>query len=252
MDDRPDVPLRADLYAIVRRHAPQLGRGTDAGLFIAFEGGEGAGKSTQVQLLAGELREAGYEVVVTFEPGATQIGAKLRQMLLARESAELSPVAEVLLYAADRAQHVSEVVRPALERGAIVVTDRYVDSTLAYQGAGRALPDSEVRRLSAWATGGLLPDLTIVLDIAPEIGLRRRGGPGDRLEDESLDFHRRVRGMFLQLASHGRARYLVLDAGDEPGRIHAAVSKRVAVLRHKVSPVSKSKTSRSRAPAASK
>jgi dTMP kinase len=252
MDDRPDIPLRADLLAVLRRHNPQLGRGTDTGLFIAFEGGEGAGKSTQVLLLAAELREAGYEVVVTFEPGATPIGAKLREVLLARESAELSPVAEVLLYAADRAQHVGEVVRPALERGAIVVTDRYVDSTLAYQGAGRSLPDSEVRRLSAWATGGLLPDLTIVLDIAPEIGLRRRGGPGDRLEDESLDFHRRVRGMFLQLASHGRARYLVLDAGDEPERIHAAVSKRVAVLRSKVSPVGKSKPSRSRASATSK
>jgi dTMP kinase len=156
-----------------------------------------------------------------------------------------------LLYAADRAQHVTDVVRPALERGAIVVSDRYVDSTLAYQGAGRSLPDGEVRRLSAWATGGLLADLTVVLDIAPEIGLRRRGGPADRLEDESIDFHRRVRGMFLELASHGRARYLVLDAGDEPERIHAAVSKRVAVLRPKVSPVGKSKTSRSRASATS-
>jgi dTMP kinase len=157
----------------------------------------------------------------------------------------------VLLYAADRAQHVTDVIRPALERGAVVVTDRYVDSTLAYQGAGRALPDSDVRRLSAWATGGLLPDLTIVLDIAPEVGLRRRGGPGDRLEDESIDFHRRVRGMFLQLASHGRARYLVLDAGDEPERIHAAVSKRVAVLRPKVSPVAKAKVARSRESATS-
>jgi dTMP kinase len=173
-------------------------------------------------------------------------------VLLDRESAELSPVAEVLLYASDRAQHVTEVVRPALERGAIVITDRYVDSTLAYQGAGRALPDSEVRRLSAWATGGLLPDLTVVLDIAPEIGLRRRGGPGDRLEDESIDFHRRVRAMFLQLASHGRARYLVLDAGDEPERIHAAVSKRVAVLRSRVSPVGKAKPVRSRATAVTK
>jgi dTMP kinase len=251
MDDRPDIPLRADLLAVVRRHNPQLGRGTDTGLFIAFEGGEGAGKSTQVQLLATELRDAGYEVVVTFEPGATPIGAKLRQVLLDRESAELSSVSEVLLYAADRAQHVTDVVRPALERGAIVVSDRYVDSTLAYQGAGRSLPDGEVRRLSAWATGGLLADLTVVLDIAPEIGLRRRGGPADRLEDESIDFHRRVRGMFLELASHGRARYLVLDAGDEPERIHAAVSKRVAVLRPKVSPVGKSKTSRSRASATS-
>ncbi|HVU60289.1 MAG TPA: dTMP kinase [Mycobacteriales bacterium] len=252
MDDRPEIPLRADLIAVLRRHNPQLGRGTNGGLFIAFEGGEGAGKSTQVQLLAAELREAGYEVVVTFEPGATPIGAKLRQVLLARESAELSAVAEVLLYAADRAQHVSEVVRPALERGAVVISDRYVDSTLAYQGAGRSLPDSEVRRLSAWATDGLLPDLTVVLDIAPEVGLRRRGGPGDRLEDESVEFHRRVRAMFLQLAAHGRARYLVLDAGDAPDRIHAAVSKRVAVLRPKLAATSRLKAPRSSASAVGK
>ncbi|HEX3705488.1 MAG TPA: dTMP kinase [Mycobacteriales bacterium] len=234
MDDRPDVPLRADLYAVVRRHKPQLGRGTEAGLFIAFEGGEGAGKSTQVQLLAEDLRASGYEVIVTFEPGATAIGARLRQVLLDRQSAELSPVAEALLYAADRAQHVSEVVRPALERGAVVITDRYIDSSLAYQGAGRALPEGEVRRLSTWASAALLPDLTVVLDVAPEVGLRRRGGPSDRLEDESVAFHRRVRAMFLQLAAHGRDRYLVLDATGEADQIQIAVRQRLAVLLSKV------------------
>jgi dTMP kinase len=238
MDDRPDVSLRADLLAVVRRHRPQLGRGTDAGLFIAFEGGEGAGKSTQVRLLADQLRAAGYDVVVTFEPGATPIGARLREVLLARESVELAPVAETLLYAADRAQHVAEVVRPALARGAVVITDRYVDSTYAYQGAGRALPDSEVRRLSAWATAGLLPDLTIVLDVAPEVGLSRRGGPSDRLEDESLGFHRRVRGMFLHLAAQNRHRYLILDATHAAEEIHTSVSKRVKVLLPKVTPTS--------------
>lgn len=242
MDDRHDIPLRTDLVAVLRRHTPQLGRGTDAGLFIAFEGGEGAGKSTQVNLLAEELRAAGYEVVVTFEPGATAPGVELRKVLLSRESAGLSPVSEALLYAADRAQHVSEVVRPALLRGAIVLTDRYVDSSLAYQGAGRALPDGEVRRLAAWATGGLLPDLTFVLDLPPEVGILRRGGPGDRLEDESLDFHRRVRAMFLQLARHGRDRYRVINATEPVEHIHATISRRVAVLLSKVAPTEPSES----------
>jgi dTMP kinase len=230
MDDRRGIPLRSDLMAVLRRHTPQLGRGTESGLFIAFEGGEGAGKSTQARLLAERLRAQGFEVVVTFEPGATGIGAGLRKVLLDRESVGLSPESEALLYAADRAQHVVEIVRPALLRGAIVVTDRYIDSSLAYQGAGRALPDAEIRRLSMWATGGLLPDLTVVLDLPPEVGLSRRGGPGDRLEDESVAFHRRVRAMFLQLASHHRDRYLVLDATQDTERIHEAVTKRLQPL----------------------
>jgi dTMP kinase len=230
MDDRRHVPLRADLMAVLRRQTPQLGRGTEAGLFIAFEGGEGAGKSTQVRLLAEELRQAGHDVVVTFEPGATDLGVRLRQVLLSRESSGLTPAAEAFLYAADRAQHVVDVIRPALTRGAIVITDRYVDSSIAYQGGGRGLPEPEVRRLSAWATDALVPDLTVLLDIAPEAGLRRRGGPSDRLEDESLDFHRRVRAMFRQLAQHDRGRYLVLDATDTPERTHAAISDRVAAL----------------------
>ncbi|HVS69207.1 MAG TPA: dTMP kinase [Mycobacteriales bacterium] len=230
MDDRRGIPLRSDLIAVLRRHTPQLGRGTDSGLFIAFEGGEGAGKSTQVQLLAEKLRAAGHEVVVTFEPGATEIGTKLRQVLLDRSSVGISPESEALLYAADRAQHVAAVIRPALARGAIVVTDRYIDSSLAYQGAGRALAETEVRRLSVWATGGLLPDLTVVLDLSPEIGLRRRGGPGDRLEDESLAFHQRVRAGFLQLAAHHRDRYLVIDATQDSARIHEEISARLKPL----------------------
>jgi dTMP kinase len=230
MDDRRGIPLRSDLMAVLRRHTPPLGRGTPSGLFIAFEGGEGAGKSTQARLLADGLRAQGFEVVVTFEPGATAIGANLRKVLLDRDSVDLSPESEALLYAADRAQHVTEVVRPALMRGAIVVTDRYIDSSLAYQGAGRALPDADVRRLSLWATGGLLPDLTVVLDLPPEVGLNRRGGPGDRLEDESLAFHHRVRAMFLQLASHHRDRYLVLDATEDTDQIHEAVTNRLQPL----------------------
>jgi dTMP kinase len=230
MDDRRHVPLRADLLAVLRRQSPPLGRGTEGGLFVAFEGGEGAGKSTQARLLAEHLRAAGYEVVVTFEPGATAIGAALRAVLLDRETVGLSPLAEAMLYAADRAQHVAEIVRPALARGAVVITDRYIDSSIAYQGAGRDLPEPEVRRLSLAATGGLLPDLTVVLDLPPEVGLARRGGPGDRLEDEGLDFHRRVRAMFLQLAAHHRDRYFVIDAAEDPGRIHAAITNRLGPL----------------------
>jgi len=230
MDDRPDVSLRADLVAALRRHTPQLGRGTDAGLFVVFEGGEGAGKSTQVQRLADALRAQGHEVVVTLEPGATGIGARLREILLDPQSEGLTSEAEALLYAADRAQHVSEVVRPSLERGAIVISDRYIDSSLAYQAGGRSLPDADIRRLSVWATGALLPDLTVVLDIDPVIGLSRRGGPADRLEAEDLSFHRRVRRTFLELASNDRSRYLVLDATADPGEIQSRVVPRVIAL----------------------
>jgi dTMP kinase len=229
MDDRSDVPLRTDLLAALRRRSPQVGRGTTAGLFIAFEGGEGAGKSTQVHRLAEVLTAAGHEVVVTAEPGATPVGARLREVLLARSSAGLTPVAEAMLYAADRAQHTTDVLRPAIERGAIVITDRYVDSSIAYQSGGRELLESDVRRLSTWATGGLRPDITVLLDIDPAVGLARaqRLGPADRLESETLEFHRRVRRCFLMLARHGRSSYVVIDATSPPERIHSMVLERV-------------------------
>ncbi|HWB66014.1 MAG TPA: dTMP kinase [Mycobacteriales bacterium] len=227
MDDRPDVPLRADLMAMLRRQAPQLGRGTDGGLFIAFEGGEGAGKSTQAARLADVLRAAGHEVLVTFEPGATVVGARLRDLLLDRSATGLAPIAEAFLYAADRAQHVAEVLRPALARGAVVITDRYVDSSIAYQSGGRALPEGDIRQLSEWATGGLMPDLTVVLDLPPEVGLERATGPGDRLEAEAVEFHRRVRLTFLALARAGRGRYLVVDATTGAEQVHATVLKAV-------------------------
>ena len=210
MDDRPDVPLRADFIAALRRRDPQLGRGR-GGLFIAFEGGEGSGKSTQASRLADALSGRGYDVVLTFEPGATTLGRQIRQLLLDKSNTQMSPLTEAMLYAADRAQHVGEVIRPALERGAVVITDRYVDSSLAYQGAGRSLEPTEVRRLSQWATDGLVPDLTVLLDIDPVIGLQRATGPGDRLEAEELAFHQRVRQAFLDLARQGRDRYLVID-----------------------------------------
>ena len=227
MDDRPDVPIRADLVASLRRRVPQLGRG-QGGVFIAIEGGEGAGKSTQARRLAEALTARGYEVVLTHEPGATAIGGRIRQLLLDPANTEMSGRTEAMLYAADRAQHVAEMIRPALERGAIVITDRYVDSSLAYQGGGRTLDLAEVRRLSQWATDGLSPDLTVLLDIDPEVGLRRTTGPGDRLESETLAFHQRVRAAFLELARHGRDRYLVIDVSETDAEtVHGLLLDRV-------------------------
>jgi dTMP kinase len=226
MDDRRGVPLRSDLLALIRRtpHVPGL-----PGRFVALEGGEGAGKSTQLELLAQWLRERGHDVVVTREPGATAAGAKVRAVLLDPETGRLAPRAEALLYAADRAQHVAEVVRPALRRGAVVLTDRYVDSSLAYQGAGRELERDDVARLSRWATEGLVPDLVVLLDVDPEVGLLRAtgGGTPDRIEAESLAFHRRVREAFLDLADEAPERYLVVDAAGPAERVHAAVRARL-------------------------
>jgi dTMP kinase len=230
MDDRRDVPLWADIGAAIRRNRPRTGRGTTAGLFVVFEGGEGAGKSTQVRRLAASLTELGHEVVITFEPGSTPIGSRLREVLLDRDNAELAPLAEAMLYAADRAQHVEEVVRPALERGAVVISDRYIDSSIAYQAAGRSLSEGDVRRLSVLATGGLLPDVTILLDVPPSVGLQRLTGPADRLEQETIEFHERVRAMFLALASQRRRRYLVMDATASPDHIHEVVTARALAL----------------------
>ena len=189
-----------------------------AGVFVAFEGGEGAGKSTQVELLAEHLRNHGREVVTTLEPGGTPAGREIRRILLSPSTGELAPRAEALLYAADRAHHVATVIRPALDRGAVVLTDRYVDSSLAYQGAGRTLDQSEVAHINAWATEGLVPDLTVLLDVDPAIGLARAGDP-DRLEAEPLAFHQRVREGFLALAAAEPHRYAVIEAAGEPAEI---------------------------------
>lgn len=224
MDDRKGVPLRTDLARRLARRDPEP---TYAGTFVALEGGEGAGKSTQLTLLETWLRERGHDVVVTREPGATGPGARIRALLL-DPAATLSPRAEALLYAADRAQHVAEVVRPALQRGAVVLTDRYVDSSLAYQGAGRELSREEVARLSRWATEGLRPDLVVLLDIDPVVGLRRAGDAPDRIEAESLEFHRRVREAFLELAGQSPDRYLVVPADQPPPQVHEAVRADVA------------------------
>ncbi|MEP6796987.1 MAG: dTMP kinase [Lapillicoccus sp.] len=195
------------------------------GLFIAFEGGDGAGKSTQVWLLVEALEQTGREVLVTRQPGGTPLGVQIRELVLHGE--HVTPRAEALLYAADKAQHVDSVIRPALARGAVVVTDRYVDSSVAYQGAGRALGVDEVTRLQHWAVGGLVPDLTIVLDVSPRLGRSRRGDVHDRLEAEGDDFHTAVRDHFLVLASAAPQRYLVVDAGEPPDAIHARIVARL-------------------------
>jgi dTMP kinase len=161
------------------------------GVLIALEGGEGAGKSSQARRLGEWLESLGYDVVVTYEPGATPVGREIRRLLLDPATGEPTRRAEALLYAADRAHHVDTVIRPALERGAVVVTDRYVDSSIAYQGAGRELSADEVARISEWATGGVLANLTIVLDVDPAIGLARSGG-ADRMEQQAIEFHRRA------------------------------------------------------------
>ena len=231
MDDS-DIPL----WREVARSVPWLHRRRPVlpGVLIAFEGGEGAGKSTQARLLAEWLRERGGDVVVTFEPGATPVGKTIRQVLLSRDSSGLSPRAEAMLYAADRAEHVAKVILPALSRGAVVVTDRFVDSSLAYQGGGRELSMDEVRDLSRWATAGILPDVTVLLDLDPAEGLRRAGGEPDRLESESLAFHERVRTAFRALAHHHRARYAVVDASasvDEVAqRVRDEVERRLGGL----------------------
>ena len=194
-------------------------------MFIAFEGGDGAGKTTQIELLRGRLIEAGYDVLVTREPGGTPLGASIREVLL--HGGDVAPRAEALLFAADRAHHVATVVRPALARGAVVLQDRYLDSSVAYQGAGRELDPAEIKRLSLWATEGLLPDLTVLLDVSPETGRERRGELHDRLEAEHDDFHARVREHYLQLAAADAGRYLVVDAGLPPQEIAAIVAERV-------------------------
>jgi dTMP kinase len=236
MDDKRGVPVLRDLWGSLRgRPLSVPGPVSWGGLFVVFEGGEGAGKSTQVSRLAQALRGQGHHVVVTREPGATEFGARIRGMLLgsANGPAAPSPRAEALLYAADRAHHVATVVRPALTHGSVVVSDRYVDSSLAYQGAGRSLPADEIAWLSAWATGRLKPDLVVLLDVPPEVGLARAGSRGeapDRLESESISFHERVRYAFLDLAAAEPHRYLVLDAGRPPEEIAAAVLERVAPM----------------------
>lgn len=202
------------------------------GYFISFEGGEGVGKSTQSRLLGDWLADlTGREVVLTFEPGGTALGKELRAAVM--HGQDMGPRAEALIYAADRAHHVETVVRPALERGAVVVTDRYVDSSVAYQSGGRDLPAGEVEHLSLWATKGLRTDITIVLDLDPAAAAARRAsaegkGELDRLERAGVEFHTRVRDTFLQRASADSERYVVIDASAPVDDIQAQIRVDVA------------------------
>lgn len=238
MDDRPGSRLHSDLFSLwIDRRMPEMraaGRSTRPhnGWLIAFEGGDGTGKSTQARVLADWLRsDQGHDVVLTREPGATAVGVRLREVLLG-EGEAVGPRAEALLFAADRAHHIDSLVRPALARGAIVITDRYVDSSIAYQGVGRALGAEDIGYISRWATAGLVPDLTVLLDIPPEISrVRRANDPkrngADKMEAQPEEFHDRVRQAFLELARKDPHRYLVLDGSDPREEIQEAIRRRV-------------------------
>jgi dTMP kinase len=180
-------------------------------MFITFEGGDGSGKSTQIQSVRDWFESRGREVIVTREPGGTELGTEIRR-LVQNGPEDVDARTEALLYAADRAYQVATVIRPALERGAVVLGDRYIDSSLAYQGAARSLGVDEIASLSAWATQGLYPSLTFLLDLPPEVGARRRTDAPDRMERESMDFHERVRHEYLRLADAEPERIVVIDA----------------------------------------
>jgi len=200
---------------------------TKAGLFIVFEGGDGVGKSTQVAWLAASLKQSGVPCVVTFEPGASWLGQRVRDLVLNPASGPICPPAETLLYLADKAQHVAEVIRPALAAGDVVVSDRYTDSVIAYQGEGRGLGGDAVKQLADWATGGLAPDLTVLLDADPDHAVETIAAK-DRLESAGVELHRRARQSFLDLAARHPDRYLVLPACDDIADIAEAVRQRLA------------------------
>jgi dTMP kinase len=202
------------------------------GLFVTLEGGDGSGKSTQSRLLGDWLAERGREVVTSREPGGTELGVELREIILHRRG-YMAPRAEALLYAADRAHNIETVVRPALARGAVVLQDRYLDSSVAYQGAGRVLDAGEVRALSLWAAEDLLPDLTVLLDLDPAVGRTRLDASRhryDRLEAEQAEFHERVRAGYLALAADEPDRFLVLDATRPVDELQQAIRDRLSDL----------------------
>ncbi|WP_304944775.1 dTMP kinase [Streptacidiphilus sp. ASG 303] len=226
-DRRSTAPFGRDLWHALQGGPTRPPHRAGTGYFIALEGGDGAGKSTQAQALAEWIRSKGHEVVLTREPGGSPVGQRLRSMLLDVGNTGISHRAEALLYAADRAEHVENVIVPALRRGAVVITDRYMDSSIAYQGAGRDLSADEVTRISRWATGGLVPDLTVVLDVDPEAARERFTEALDRLESEPDDFHRRVRAGFLGLAAADPSRYLVVDAARPAAAVTTSIRHRL-------------------------
>ena len=206
-----------------------MSQASTSGLFVTFEGPEGAGKSTQIRLLAERLKCEGMAHLLTREPGGTDIGGKLRELVLDARS-RMSAMTEFLIYSASRAQLVGEVVRPALERGEVLVCDRYVDSSYAYQGYGRGLDMAQLRAVSEAATGGLTPDLTVLLDIDPDLGLRRaaRVAEPDRIEQAGLEFHARVREGFLILAAAEPQRFLILEGAQAQELLAEAIWKAVS------------------------
>lgn len=196
------------------------------GFFLAFEGGDGAGKSTQVALLAAALAKRGYAVLTTRQPGGTPLGQALRDLVLHGDA--MAARAEALIFAADKAQHAEAVIRPALDAGSVVISDRYTDSAVAYQGAGRDLGALEVHALQMWAVDNLVPELTVIIDISAHDGRQRRGAVHDRLESEADGYHDAVRSHFLSLAQEAPERYLVLDGTQDPRVIHRQVMARLA------------------------
>jgi dTMP kinase len=229
MKDRPNVSLWSDITNALKGELGSITGAPAKGVFIAFEGGEGTGKSTQSKLLKKWLEQEGEDVVLSREPGGTDLGQGLRKILLGHETGAISPRAEALLYAADRAHHVFSTIRPALDRGDVVITDRYFDSSIAYQGAGRVLQPNEVARISRWATESLFPTLTIIIDQPAEIGLARLKSR-DRLEAEPLAFHERVRNEYLQIASLDPERYLIVDGTQSIEDIHEEIISRVGEI----------------------
>ncbi len=207
---------------------PVPGAPAHPGTFVSFEGGDGVGKSTQLDLLRAWLGVLGREVVVTREPGGTPLGLELRSAVLHGD--HVAPRAEALIYAADRAHHVATVVRPALDRGAVVLTDRYLDSSVAYQGVGRGLGAATVEQLNLWGVEGLLPDLTVLLDLDPDVGLARISREPDRLERAGADFHRRMRQAYLDRAAADPGRWLVVDAAQPADAVAGRVRARLAAL----------------------
>jgi dTMP kinase len=211
---------------------PRLRKPPPEGVFIAFEGVEGSGKGTQIEMLRAALEAEGREVLVTREPGGTELGERLREMLLAHSTGHLEPRTEALLFGAARAQVVATVIRPALEAGKVVLCDRYIDSSLAYQGVGRGVGEQDVLTLNVWATQGLFPDLVVLLHLEPEIGLERAGDP-DRFEAEGVTFHAKVADAYLHIAEEHPERVVVVDAARSPAAVHDAV---MDAVRRVVSP----------------
>jgi dTMP kinase len=229
MKDRPNVSLWSDISNAIKGELGGITGAPTKGTFIVFEGGEGIGKSTQAKLLKAWLEQEGESVVLTREPGGSDLGIEIRKILLSHSTGEISPRAEALLYAADRAHHVYSVIRPALAAGQVVIGDRYFDSSIAYQGAGRVLEPGEVARISRWATESLFPTLTIIIDLSAEIGLGRLKSK-DRLESQPIDFHERVRQEFLQLSLLDPERYFIVDGNKTIEETHAEIITRVSEI----------------------